>query len=347
MRTFWSSCAFGLLLIAQAAGAVQYYEDDRSQGMDVPGLPHYRSPEEACVGGVLLRKVQGYQEGDNRQYRYVSANVGTDDGFGEFACQGVVERRFYYPGANWVTVEAVATNVYGPFGSSDSCALSGYLDPETGQCGPPKCTDSCCSGGCGNGTDPIQTASGNKHQLETDFIGTGPFPLEFRRVYDSKRLWLDAAVPLGIGWTHSCYGQIVVAPAPGSSTLSEAIVYRPDGRILRFNLNGSVWTADADVPEQLNVSIDGDGNYVSATFITRDDAVETYDQLGRLTSTTNRDGFAQTLGYTTQSAGNTISHNFRAIRHRPAGPHAHLRLQHERPARQCDRRQRHRHPVRL
>ena len=312
MRAIWFACAFALLCIAQVAVAAQYYEDDRSQGDDVPGLPHYRSPEEACIAGVLIRKVQGYEEGDNRQYRYVGANVGSDDGFAEFACQGVIERRFYYPGANWVTVEEVATNVYGPFGNSETCALPGYLDPETGQCGPPKCNDTCCSGNCGNGTNPIQTASGNKHQVETDFTGAGFFPLKLLRTYDSQRIWLADQMPVGIGWTHSYLGQIVIAPPQGSSTLSEAIVYRPDGRILRFNLNGNVWVADADVPERLSVTLDSSGNYVSAILVTQNDEVENYDQLGRLASITNRGGLIQTLNYTTGPSGSsgTISHNY-------------------------------------
>jgi RHS repeat-associated protein len=300
-----------LLLQAPLVHAVEYYEDDRSMGSDDPSLPHYRSPEEACVQGVLIRKVQAYQEGDNRQYRYRSANVGSDDGFDEYACQGVIERRFYYPGASWVTVEVVATNVYGPFGSSETCKLGGYQDPETGQCGPPKCTDTCCDSGCGNGSNPIQTASGNKHQVETDFIGSGPFPLRFTRTYDSKRTWLNDAAPIGIGWTHSYLAHIAVMPAQGSSTLSEAVVYRPDGRILRFNLSGSTWVSDPDVSEKLNVATSG-GDYVSATFTTNNDEVETYDQLGRLASIKQRGGLVQTLNYTTGPGGSssTLSHNF-------------------------------------
>ncbi|MHB8742699.1 MAG: RHS repeat-associated core domain-containing protein [Sulfuricaulis sp.] len=313
MRSIAIVFTFVLLLVARVACAVQYYEDDRSMGSDVPGLPHYHSPGEACIKGVLIRKVQAYEEGDNRQYRYRGANVGPDDGFAEFACQGVIERQFYYPGAIWVTVETVATNVYGPFGSSDPCSISGYEDGN-GQCGPPKCNDGCCSpGGCtSNGSEPIHTASGNEHETETDFSGTGPFPLRFTRTYDSNRVWLASSLPIGIGWTHSYVGLITVFPQPGSSTLTQALVYRPDGRILTFNLSGSVWTPDSDVPERLSVTEDGSGNYVSATFTTKDDDVETYDQLGRLTSITNRGGFVQTLAYTTGplNSTNTISHNF-------------------------------------
>jgi RHS repeat-associated protein len=302
--------ALALLFVANIAIAVEYYEDDRSGGSDVSSLPHYRSPEEACVRGVLARKVQGYQEGDNRQYRFRSANVGTDDGFSEYRCQGVIERQFFYEAAHWVTVEAVDTNVYGPFGGSETCTLAGYRDPETGQCGPPKCTDSCCDSSCGNGSNPIGTASGNKHQVETDFVGTGAFPLVFNRTYDSKRTWLANPIPIGIGWTHRYLASIVITPAQGSSTLSEAIVYRPDGRIQRFNLSGANWVSEADVSERLSVSISS-GVFTGATYTTNDDEVETYDQQGRLISITNRGGFKQTLTYTTGASGSasTIAHN--------------------------------------
>lgn len=300
-----------LLGLAPASHAASYYEDERSMGSDTPGLPHYRSPEEACRTGVLQRKINAYQEGDTRQYRYVSLNVGTDDGFAEFACQGVIQRQFFYQSVNWVPVETVAVNVYGPFGANETCTLGGYQDPETGQCGPPKCTDNCCDTGCGNGSNPIGTASGNKHQVETDFLGTGPFPLLLTRTYNSKTTWLANGVPLGMGWVHRYLAQVSIVPPQGSSVLSEAIVYRPDGRILRFNLSGSVWVADPDVSERLTVTEDSSGNYVSATFTTNDDEVERYDQQGRLISITNRGGLMQTLSYTTGPGGSssTVGHS--------------------------------------
>lgn len=308
MLSLWKWCgALALFGFAIGAHAVTFYLDDFADTT----RPHYRSPEEACVVGELIRRTKGYQEGDNRQYRYISAFVGPDEGLGEWVCRGVIERRFYYTGVSWVPVEIVDTLVYSS-GSPETCTLPGSQDPETGQCGPPKCTDQCCDSGCGNGTNPIQTGTGNKHQVETDFVGTGPFPLAFTRVYDSKRTWLNNPAPIGIGWTHRYLSQVIIAPAQGGSTLNEAIVYRPDGRIQRFNLSGGVWTPDADISERLSVTLDGSGNYLSATYTTNDDDVETYDTLGRVSSITNRGGFTQTVTYTTGPLGsvNTISHNY-------------------------------------
>ena len=138
-----------------------------------------------------------------------------------------------------------------------------------------------------------------------------PFPLVFNRTYDSQRTWLAAAPPMGIGWTHRYLAHLSILPPQGSSVLSEAVVYRPDGRIQRFNLVGSAWVSDADVSERLSVMLSGTGDYVRATYTTNDDEVEAYDQQGRLASITNRGGFVQTLSYTTGPAGSTstISHN--------------------------------------
>ncbi|TCV78212.1 DUF6531 domain-containing protein, partial [Sulfurirhabdus autotrophica] len=38
-----------------------------------------------------------------------------------------------------------------------------------------------------NGTNPINDANGNKFQLEIDYIGTGPFPLQLTRAYNSQQ----------------------------------------------------------------------------------------------------------------------------------------------------------------
>jgi RHS repeat-associated protein len=132
----------------------------------------------------------------------------------------------------------------------------------------------------------------------------------FDRTYDSQRLWLETPVPIGIGWIHRYQAHLAIMPPQGSSVLSEAVVYRPDGRILRFNLNGTAWVGDPDVSERLSVTLDSNGNYVSATYITNDDEVETYDQQGRITSITNRGGFVQTVSYTTSPSGSLIGHNY-------------------------------------
>lgn len=187
--------------------------------------------------------------------------------------------------------------------------LPNYRDPETGQCGPPKCTDECCAG-CGNGTNPIHSASGNKHQVENDYVGDGPFPLRMLRTYDSKRILLNRALPLGVAWTHSYRTRLAVVPDADVNATTPAIAYayRPDGRVLRFTRSGSAWTSDPDVSERLAVTLSGN-DVLGATFTTNDDTIETYDAQGRPVSLASRDGFVQTLSYTTTSGSSTVGHN--------------------------------------
>ena len=294
--------AFALLLTGwlSVSHAATYWLDDQAD----PSRPHYATAGEACYLGVVKPTIDSYRATEtnpNARYRVSAIYVGPDEDIGMIVCRGDIERTY----ANiWVTLALIDTNVYGPNGGADPCTLGGYSDPDTGQCGPPKCNDSCCSpGGCtSNGSDPIQTASGNLHEVETDFIGTGPFPLKFQRTYNSNRTYDNNPAPVGIGWSHSYSAQVVVAPYPDGSVLNRATVYRPDGRVLQFTLNGGAWVGDPDVSERLSVSLDGNGDLLGATYITNDDDVETYDAEGRLTSITNRGGFVQTLSYV-DSAG--------------------------------------------
>lgn len=267
----------------------------------------YHSPEEACIVGELARRTNGYQEGGNQEHRWGAAFIGQDQGLGERVCRGVIYGRFF-SGGFWLPVETVDTLVY-ETGGADACTLPNYTDPETGQCGPPKCADECCAG-CANGTNPIHSASGNKHQVERDFDGTGPFPLRFMRVYDSQRILFNRELPLGVGWTHSYGARIYVVPDAnaGGSAPAKAYVYRPDGRIQKFTRSGSNWAAAPDISERLTVTLDGN-NVLGATYTTNDDIVESYDAQGRIISLTNRDGFVQSLSYTTTSGGGTIGHN--------------------------------------
>lgn len=52
--------------------------------------------------------------------------------------------------------------------------LPGLEDPETGEYGSPKSDSNCLIAG-GNGSNPIDSATGNKRQHEVDFVGAGVF----------------------------------------------------------------------------------------------------------------------------------------------------------------------------
>ncbi|HTT36100.1 MAG TPA: DUF6531 domain-containing protein, partial [Burkholderiales bacterium] len=137
-------------------------------------------------------------------------------------------------------------------------------------------------------TNPINPATGNKYQIETDYASTGPFPLVFTRTYNS---FPGNQAGLGVGWTHT-YSRSVAQIAT-----SRVLVQRPDGKSRRFKLIGNTWTPTSQGTEQLVSVTDGSGAIVGWQYIASNDDVETYDASGKLVSVTNRAGITQTLTY--------------------------------------------------
>lgn len=275
-----------LLLFAAPLYAETYWLDSRAD----PGQVHYANGEEACLTGELQRRLDGYAASSSLPHRIISAYVGPDLG-GEQICRGTLQKKQFNV---WLGVEIVDVMVYGPNGTPPPCPLGGLADPETGQCGIPKCNSDCPADG-GNQSNPIASATGNKRQREPDYLGSGMFPLEFTRYYNSHRVPDNTAQPIGVGWTHSYAAKVV--PLLDGSAVTRLRAYRPNGAIQTFTLAGSSWVGDADVPERLIATVSG-GSLVSATYKRADDFVEVYDEFGRLTSITSPEGFAQTLTYT-------------------------------------------------
>lgn len=278
-----------VLLFSAAIHAETYYLDSNQDSTRT----HYRTSQEACVTGEVESRIQAYRASEtnpNVRYRISALVIGTDDGLGEFECRADIERTY----ANiWVTLELVDTYVYGPFGSTDPCNISGYGDPATGQCGSPKCTvgsASCCDV-CNNGTNPINTPSGNKYEKETDYVGQGIFPLRFERTYSGNDAYDNLPVPMGIGWSHTYSAHLVSYPSTSGGAIDRVEAFRSDGRVLVFSASGSNWQADPDVRERLVATASG------WQITTPADEVEAYDTDGRLTSITSRGGFTQTLSY--------------------------------------------------
>lgn len=206
----------------------------------------------------------------------------------------------------WGLVSCLFRNEFGTqevwrkYPLSGGCTLAGLADPDTGQCGIPKCDNNCQYAG-GNGSNPIDSATGNKRQIETDYFGTGSFPLRLERTYNSIRTQFDnAPVPLGVGWRHSYQASLLTVLDGSGTSISRIRAYRPNGAIQTFAWNGSAWVGDADVPEQLVAVVNGRA-LVSATYTRADDTVEHYDASGRLVAITRRDGLTQTLSYASEA----------------------------------------------
>jgi YD repeat-containing protein len=299
----WLAAASFMLGVSSLAHADVYWLD-----ANFDPAPHYATLQEACIVGTVGAEIKADRAaaGDNGDYRYVSLTAGPDNGDGTGNCTAVIEKRFFASGT-WLPVDSsIDMKLVSMSGSPDACNIPGAMAPNTAQCGSSKCPS--CNQAGGNGSNPIETSSGNKFQRETDFVGGGTFPLRFERYYNSIRTITKDPIPLGVGWTHTYDARVVVLTDDNDGrTLDQAKVYRPDGSVQLFKLVGSVWTPDPDVHETLSVSFGTDSQtgggvtILGATYTRTDDTVESYDQLGRLVSIVNRDGFRQTLSYSTAS----------------------------------------------
>ena len=152
-----------------------------------------------------------------------------------------------------------------------------------------------CSGGgmCGN---PISTATGNKFQVETDYVGGTSTQIEFRRYYNSQGTLRSSAI--GQLWHHT-YDRSVNNPAGQLYTQ----VTRADGRIDTFWLKNGGWVPDADVTSVLT-ELQSGGIPTFWQVVTADDTTEIYTLAGRLLSITTRAGLTTTLLY---NGGNQLA----------------------------------------
>jgi len=151
--------------------------------------------------------------------------------------------------------------------------------------------------------NPINVGTGNKFQLETDYSGTGPFPLSFKRAYNSanNNISVLTARNIGKGWRHS-YDRAVYISSYG--TASTATITRPEGYAVFFSLVNGIWTSDSDVSDKFIALTDSSGNSTGWQYtIAQNDNVETYNAAGLLTSIANRNGLTQTLSY----SGNVLT----------------------------------------
>jgi RHS repeat-associated protein len=150
--------------------------------------------------------------------------------------------------------------------------------------------------------DPINTATGNKFQQETDFALN--HWLTFRRFYNSS----DTVSPatLGAQWRHS-FNRSLAIPS-GNIEGSIAILERPDGKRETFTKKGSQWISDPDIPDTL-VEIDGvDGqpvNYV--IFVAGLKQFETYSTSGLLQSVRDESGLTSSFIYSSADTPSNIA----------------------------------------
>ncbi len=149
--------------------------------------------------------------------------------------------------------------------------------------------------------NPVNASTGNKHQLEDDYVGSGPFPLTFRRYYNSGGIGENA---IGKRWSHTFSRQLIWQ----SST--KAKVLRADGEVLYFQKCGAAWCAAPDIAGSLLQTQDASGRTTGWQHRDENDVLEHYDGAGRLKSVVSRSGVVHTLSYDPWGRLSTVTDSF-------------------------------------
>ncbi len=174
---------------------------------------------------------------------------------------------------------------------------SSTLTPSTGGstapagcgCGAPDGHDPTPSSFVG---DPIDSATGNNFQAETDLAAGSYTGLRLDRYYNSLDVSTSA---FGSNWRSTWHRGLI-------QTATGVIAVRGNGRQLSFTNNAGVYTADSDVRETLstatiNLPLSGYLAQPGYALLTPDDEVETYAASGQLLTVTSRAGLVTTLNY--------------------------------------------------
>ncbi len=157
-------------------------------------------------------------------------------------------------------------------------------------------SDSC---GCIEG-NPINAATGNKFEVETDFIGAPQTGLALTRYYNS--LGMNAGV-FGLGWTSTWHRGLTVSGGAVTST-------RADGHQETFTKNASgAWVPDPDVTDTLS-PVPATGTQTGWKLTTAADTAEYYTLSGQLISLVTRAGLVTTLAYDAGSRLTTVTGPF-------------------------------------
>jgi RHS repeat-associated protein len=164
----------------------------------------------------------------------------------------------------------------------------GSVDPEK----QPKV--GCCTVG-----NPIELVSGEKIQRETDYVGSGAFPLSFTRSY------------LGGVWRHTYDRELDFGPLidVNGYVRNQIRAKRPEGNSIPIITVGNIAEYPTDVVERLTAVYEA-SNHTGWKLKLSDDSVEIYDLDGRLLSISTRAGLTQTLSYDSSHRLSTVTDSF-------------------------------------
>jgi len=153
-------------------------------------------------------------------------------------------------------------------------------------------------------SDPVDASNGNAYYSETDYVGAGSSSLRFTRsanaIVSPDQYWNGVNILpgqrgyLGTGWVASFFQSLVPISVTDSTGVARSAVYafRPDGRVLVFNLYNGVYSPDGDVADSLLQTGTG------WEYQTANDTIESYNSAGQLISVAARGEAPVTVSYT-------------------------------------------------
>ncbi|MGH8458410.1 MAG: DUF6531 domain-containing protein, partial [Nevskiales bacterium] len=150
--------------------------------------------------------------------------------------------------------------------------------------------DDCNKGPLGEG-NPVNSATGNKYQRETDYTAAAG-SLNFERSYNSQS---NVSGVLGYGWRH--HWQASLKRYDHATYGSHIVATRPDGQAYYFTYSGGAWVNEPDITTRLTQT--------GSSYVLTDDQSqrETYDSAGKLLAMESAGGQSFTLSY----SGNLLS----------------------------------------
>ncbi|MCS0096600.1 RHS repeat-associated core domain-containing protein [Vibrio cholerae] len=137
--------------------------------------------------------------------------------------------------------------------------------------------------------NPINLATGNKYQQETDYVSAGMEPLVFTRHYNSQLALSGKQSDVGIGWSHNYSNKVIFDKESHGENM--VVLHRPDGKELAFYRTNAVWMPTWKSDDRLYK--DSGWRYQRA-----DGVVELYDSNGQLIRTVHPSGNELDLNYT-------------------------------------------------
>ncbi|MEZ5624971.1 MAG: RHS repeat-associated core domain-containing protein [Nitrosomonas sp.] len=182
-----------------------------------------------------------------------------------------------------------------PLGSDDPYSLGGVSLKIRGPANfdPFKNLGNDCSPLTNNGSNPINAATGNKYQEETDYSPqAGP---TFSRYYNSFASGFGPDFQMIKVWSTNYDSYIRIQTYPESYSYGSVFIYRPNGNIFIFNPdeNGGYISENTRNFDKLELLEEGGWRLT----IDDDNSIENYDESGKLISKTDRSGRTQTLVY--------------------------------------------------